>query len=45
MRMIFFYFLELKPFKRMKGKWIKLGIEVLKAVVYAVAGFFSSEIF
>ena len=29
---------------RMKQKWIKLGFEVLKAIVFAVAGFFSGEV-
>jgi hypothetical protein len=44
MKMILFYLLELKCNKRMKKKWIKLGFEVLKAIVFAVAGFFSGEI-
>ena len=28
----------------MKKKWIKLGFEVIKAIVFAVAGFFSGEV-
>lgn len=44
MRLILILILGLKCKMRMKQKWIKLGFEVLKAIVFAVAGFFSGEI-
>lgn len=44
MKLILIFIVGLKCKMRMKEKWIKLGFEVLKAIVFAVAGFFSGEI-
>lgn len=45
MKLILMFIVGLNCKLRMKQKWIKLGFEVLKAIVFAVAGFFSGEVF